>query len=459
MRYLQPVHWAKGTSLMPQHLQVQDRYLESLLQFQLESLANYLWGFAKLEIDQEKLAKGEFCITRVRGIFPDGLLFDVPDSDPAVSSRAIAKESFKERNRIGVYLSVPEHQESGQNIGTQHDARTRFVAAIRMVPDENSGTSSKPVQIAGKNFKLLVGDESREGSSTLKVAEIEKKGENGYMLSPEFVPPMIDIHGSSLLRGMVRSLTEMLSTRGSSLAAGRRQKNQSLAEFTASDIPRFWLLYTINQHLPVFQHLFRRQTVHPEQLYSAMLSLAGTLTTFSSTLSPNDFPGYEHDQLGKCFLELEKKIKFLLDTVVPSNCVAIPLRPVRPSVYTAVIEDEQLLRNARQLFLAISADVIDAKLVERVPQVVKAGAASNIEQMIQRALPGLPLTYPSSPPDDIPVKLKYKYFKLDPRGDVWQEVQRAQDFGVYVPAEFPNPQLELLIVLPAESRMPAKAGG
>ncbi len=54
-----------------------------------------------------------------------------------------------------------------------------------------------------------------------------------------------------------------------------RQKNQSLADFTAADIANFWLLYTINNYFPLLRHLFETRGGHPEELYSAMLSLAG----------------------------------------------------------------------------------------------------------------------------------------------------------------------------------------
>ena len=290
MRHLQPVFWAKGTFLAPQHLQIQDRYIENLLQFQLESVTNYLWGFAKLEIDREKLKNGEFCISELRGIFPDGLLFDIPDADDPVTSRAIKEFFTEERHQIAVYLSVPAHRENGMNIDAQEGTKTRFVSGIRMVPDENSGSSSKPVQIARKNFKLLLGEENHEGNTILKVAEVERNSSGIYSLSPGFVPPAIDIHGNHILRGISRSLVEMLSARSSLLASTRRQKNQNLAEFTASDIARFWLLYTINQHLPLFRHLFHRPVVHPEQLFSAMLSLAGTLVSWKLILN-SSVPG------------------------------------------------------------------------------------------------------------------------------------------------------------------------
>src|ERR1043165_4308594 len=90
MRRLQQVIWTKGTFLSPQHLQLQDRFLEDLLQFQLECLSFAPYSFRSLLITQEALAGGAVAITRASGIFPDGLLFDIPDSDAAPPLRQLA---------------------------------------------------------------------------------------------------------------------------------------------------------------------------------------------------------------------------------------------------------------------------------------------------------------------------------------------------------------------------------
>src|SRR5919107_5396207 len=92
MKQLQPVIWMKGTFLSPQHLQTQDRFLESTLQFQTESLAFQPWGFSELQINQEALAAGNFIITRATGIFPDGLVFDIPNSDGAPHGVTLAEQ-------------------------------------------------------------------------------------------------------------------------------------------------------------------------------------------------------------------------------------------------------------------------------------------------------------------------------------------------------------------------------
>jgi type VI secretion system protein ImpJ len=74
MKRLDPVIWTKGTFLSPQHLQLQDRFFESTLQFQLDALSFRPWGFRSLLINQELLDSGLFAVSTATGIFPDGLL-------------------------------------------------------------------------------------------------------------------------------------------------------------------------------------------------------------------------------------------------------------------------------------------------------------------------------------------------------------------------------------------------
>ena len=87
-----------------------------------------------------------------------------------------------------------------------------------------------------------------------------------------------------------------------------------------------------------------------------------------------------------------------------------------------------------------------------MPSAFKVGAAGHVDEMIRQALPGLKVTYVASPPSEIPVKLKYKYFSLELSGKAWEGIRRARNLGVYVPADFPNPQIELVILLPHSSR-------
>src|SRR5580700_8746137 len=320
MKRLQPVIWTKGTFLTPQHLQAQDRFLEDTLQFRLQALRFCAWGFSELVIDQEKLATGHFAISRASGIFPDGLLFEIPDAHPVPASKTLADVFEPKVKSLDVYLTVPNYRQRGQNIAIgQRDSGARYVAEVSTFRDENTGITEKPVQVARKNLRFMVEGENREGNSALRIANVEKTEGDTFRLNPRFVPPLLDIRASEYVQGILRGMIEVLAARSSQLSGSRRQKNQSLADFTASDIAQFWLLYTINTAFPTISHLFETRGGHPEALYSAMLQLAGSLTTFSQKIHPRDLPVYDHENLGGCFTDLDEKLRFLLETVVPSN--------------------------------------------------------------------------------------------------------------------------------------------
>src|ERR1700738_2046400 len=103
MKRLQPVIWMKGTFLSPHHLQTQDRFIESTLNFQTEALSFAPWGFQHLQINQEALSSGYFAIASASGIFPDGLVFDMPDSDPLPSPKALAGAFEQDQTTLDIY--------------------------------------------------------------------------------------------------------------------------------------------------------------------------------------------------------------------------------------------------------------------------------------------------------------------------------------------------------------------
>jgi type VI secretion system protein ImpJ len=447
MTRLQPVIWSKGTFLTPQHLQIQDRFIENTLRFQLEALNFRPWGFQSLQIDNAALAAGVFSVSSATGIFPDGLLFDIPNSDAGPPPKPLADCFEVDQDSIDVYLAIPHFRDRGLNVSaTQIGADTRYRAEVALLRDENSGQSEKPVQIARKNFRLLAQGEGREGVSALRIANVKRTPAGIFQADPYFVPPLVEYSASDCLISMLRRLIEILSAKSSQLAGSRRQKNQSLADFTASDIANFWLLHTINSNFPTLNHIFEAKRSHPERLFNAMLALAGALTTFSSDIHPRDLPRYDHDGLSFCFADLDEKLRLLLETVVPSNFVSLPLKLIQQSVYGTSISDDRYLKNTK-MYLAVNAQMNQADLIVKTPQLVKVCSASHIEHLVRQALPGVVLTHVTAPPGSIPVKLNYQYFSLSQGGVAWEAIGRARNFAAYVPGDFPDPQLELIILL------------
>lgn len=449
MKQLQPIIWSKGTFLTPQHLQVQDRFAEDSLNFRVQALSYRPYGLQSLNLDHQKIAEGQIAVMGASGIMPDGLLFDIPRADAGPDSRQFADHLEPEQESLDVYLVVPDQRQYGVNVSLDSAKGTRYVIRTVVMRDENTGTNEKPVQMAGKNFRILLEGESREGSSALRIARVQRTGAGTFRVDPNFVPPVLNIGANEYLISIVRGLVERLAAKSAALSGLRRQKNQSLADFGASDIANFWLLYAVNSHLPVLNHFFQTQKVHPEVVYAEMVALGGALTAFSTSVRAADFPEYDHEDLGACFGRLSAIILELLEAVVPSNFVSLPLKLVQTSVYATAMDDDKYFADTR-LYLAVSSDVNKGDLIRRVPQLVKVCSAAHIDRLVKQALPGMTLTHMPSPPSAIPVKLNYEYFSLDASGAAWEAVCRARNLAAYVPNDIANPSMELVILLPTK---------
>ena len=450
MPKLSPVVWSKGVFLSPQHLQSQDRYFEDLLRFQVHSLTHRGWGFSELQIDGSALAEGTLTVIGAAGLFPDNLAFEMPQADGLPASRSI-EECFRDgRTRCTFFLAVPERRSGGINISERtENLSTRFVTEVQALRDENSDSATeRSILFARKNVQILADGENTTGSVIIPFITVERTEAGLYRADAAFVPPVLDVAASPRLAGILRGLLELLVARSSQLSGARRQRNESLADFSASDVANFWLLYTLNAELPELRHILESERVHPEVAFRAMLRLAGTLTTFSSRFEAKDLPRYQHDKLGETFGLLDALLRELLETVIPHNFIALPLKPTGPSVFATNIEKDRYFENTR-FYLAVTANMREPDLIVRFPVLAKVASATHIENFVRQALPGLRMVHVPTPPRAIPIKLQYQYFSLERSGTVWESVVRARNFAVYVPDEIADVQMELVILLPS----------
>jgi type VI secretion system protein ImpJ len=143
---------------------------------------------------------------------------------------------------------------------------------------------------------------------------------------------------------------------------------------------------------------------------------------------------------------LDEKVRELLETVVPSNFVSLPMKLVQNAIYATPLEEDRYLAGAR-FYLAVNSSLPEADLAKKVPQLVKICSATQMDNIVRMALPGMTLTH-SKPPASIPVKLNFQYFSINQSGAAWEGVQKSRSLAAFVPNDIADPQLELLIVLP-----------
>ena len=455
MSRFRKIIWNEGMLLSPQHFQQWDNYYEGLLGARIHSLVPYEWGVLDLDISSNAVRNKKIELVRCRAVMPDGLIVDVPHSDAAPAQRSVEDHFATASDYLDVYLAIPEKIAGAANYqmnGDSTDPRLRYRQQSEEVTDEITGSNAQPVSFARNNLRLLFGDESHDGYSTIKIAKLARD-EGQIIVSERYIPPLLNIAASPWLTNMLRELIEILITKSSSLGEKRRQRGASLADFTTSEVATFWLLHTVNSSIPLFSHLDRTRSaepvrpVHPERLYVAMAELAGKLMTFVIGRHPKDIVPYEHTKLYETFSALWEQLRYFLETVIPARCVQIPLHKERESLYTGRTDDKQLLEEA-EFYLAVAAHVPEAQLIRRVPNLVKIASLDDIDVIIGSAMPGLSLTHAMTPPAPIPLHKGFHYFALDRQNVHWERIRALKALAVYVPEELPEETVELYAVKP-----------
>src|ERR1019366_4619322 len=82
MKLLSKIVWAEGMYLGPHHFQAQNRYFEDSVHFATASLWKDAYGFADCQLDTDALRNGTVALLHARGMFEDGMVFDMPECDP-----------------------------------------------------------------------------------------------------------------------------------------------------------------------------------------------------------------------------------------------------------------------------------------------------------------------------------------------------------------------------------------
>lgn len=442
--------WNEGMLLSPHHFQQWDNYHEELLHSRVRSVAPFAYGIIDLQINHEAIANANFQIANCRAVMPDGLVVNVPDGEPVPDMRPVGDHFKAEAERLGVHLAIPAMKAGEANFqanGAKANQNLRYLQEGVLVKDETSGTNEQPLAYAKSNLRIIFDDELRDGFTSIKIAELIRTPTGQLKIAEDYIPPVLNSSAATWLASMLQQMVEILITKSGSLGEQRRQRKAGLADFTTSDTGVFWLLHTINSAIPAMSHYFRSPLVHPERLYLEMAGLAGKLMTFSTDFSTKDIVKYDHDDLYLTFSSLNAQLRELLETVIPSRCVAIPLEKTRETLYVGRVEDERLLKDAA-FYLAVRSQMPEAKLIEGVPRIVKISSRDVIDSVIGSALPGVVLTHANPPPAPIPSRIGFKYFHLDSTGPYWDGIKGSKVVAVYVPDEIAGANLEMYAVKP-----------
>lgn len=449
MKMLSRVVWSEGMYLAPHHFQAQARYFEHSVQFANASLWSEPYGLISQQLDEDALRNGTVAVSSARGVFTDGLPFDMPAPDDLPLPRGVADMFPPTRDKLVVYLAVPAWVEGSTNCasGSEVSETTRFIGSELVVPDEITGTDEKTVRLGRKNVRLLFDTESIDGFNVLTLARVMRSASGRFVYDSTFIPACLQITASDRLMEILRVLIEILEEKAAVLLQGRSgSAGKFQAGMSSGDVASFWFQHTINASLAPLRHIFHSKRGHPEELFMEMSRLGAALCTFGLQSHPRSLPLYDHRNLDRCFDELNDHILRHLEIVVPTRTLSIPLHAVGNYLWNGDITDQRCLDRAKWIF-SIHSPIGEAELISKTPHLVKFCSARFVPELVRRALPGMHLTHLPVPPSALSAKVDHQYFQIDRSGPCWEHIVVTRQVGIYVPGELRSPELELLVIV------------
>ena len=377
------VVWTEGMFLRTQHFQQSDRYHEQVTLGSLKAVIPHFSGIEHLELNTHLLNEGRIGLNRVRGLFPDGTLFDAPENDDAPEPLLVPSEM---RDAV-IHLCTPIRREGAVDVAVDDDRTLRRYGSVEVnVADITAeGAALAPVSVAKLNLVLLSDGQDLSGFESIPICRvIERRSDDSVHLDESFIPTAITSTAAPGLTAMISEIRGLLHQRAQAIAA----RLGSASAGGVAEITDFLLLQTVNRNEVLFRHLASLPRLHPERLYAEMAALAGELATFTeSSNRPPEYPAYRHNDLASSFAPPLDSIRRSLSAVFEQSAIAIPLEQRGYGIHVGTIADKTLFQDAT-FVLAGKASVDTEAIRTNLPKRTTIGAVERIRDLVNLQLGG-----------------------------------------------------------------------
>lgn len=454
--------WEQGTLLQPQHFQILTAQAQNAARHLAATLCPHPWGVLRLTVREDALPLYQFALDELDMVLPGGEHVIV-GTNAKVEARQFSEHWANQEVPLQVWLGLAPLAAHQPNVRDPQRpapdaAPTRFVidADPQAVPDLYAAEPQADVHFMSYELHILFDTEKERLADmpAVPLARIERDGER-VRLTPEYVPPCLDIHASPVLLDALRAVRNTLTARAAQLAEAKilpGTMDDGQAWFSSQSLGVYTMLGVLSRYAPLADHLCETPVVHPWTAYGLLRQIAGELSMFSADLSPlgeNEhgqrvLPAYDHSSPGPCFAAARHIISRIVESFVmgPAHLFTLECRQgqwfcdLPPSVCGASFRYWLLVRNATGR----------ADLASHIARRAKLATSTLLPDLITRSLPGVRLLPVEQPPAGLPRRLDTLHFAVDQSDPLWNAVMAAGDAALFIPELSPDTVIHLALV-------------
>ena len=434
--------WYPRLRLMPHHFEFGDAYHETLLSDRLATVHEFAWGIVELQVAPRAIESGQFVLSKLRAILPDGTPVEIDEESGRQLGRAF--DAVGDGESLDVYIGVPLAAADAPNVDQNGDPRTlrRYIEEKAKVSDLVTGRDSIDVSWARPNVCLLFEGERLDSFSVLRCARLVRPRKGRVTLDQRFVPSVLTLRASPALVSGTRAILQGLTMRQASLVAQRTQP--ALAEMSGPDALRYWMASVVGSFVPRVADLLE-QNAHPHVAYGVLAELQGALAAFTPT-GTTEVAKFNYLDLSSTFDSLFASILQILETLGQQQYREIPLRRHDDRLIYGELREPTIFRN--EFFLGVvGADV--ESLRQQAPRLLKIAAWDEVTSLISSAVGGVGIKHEYRAPSVLPSRPGVLYFRLDRSSAAWSAIARKATIGIYHPPDLGSFEVSLFAVDPA----------
>jgi len=413
--------WQDSMFMYPQHLQQQDAYFESLINDHQLLQPHYSWGIVELEFDQSYLKLNKIRLSKCVGVFPNGMLFSIPDRDKAPEALDIPNDC----NEAVVYIAV--NVRNSYNLTPKpgnSSEQFKYDVIEEDLPDVTSLNADdvKTIITGQLNLNLFVGESVPGYMVKLPIAKIIRKTE-GIAIDEHYVPPMLRLKSADLLIQYQNRVLGILNGYiGSSVINMDEEINKAQSLLVLQTVIRF--KYSI-------ELISKNQFAMPYDLFKEFVLLFSSLIIFADfNLEPQIPIEYDHLNIAGSFEDICELIFSAANSVNKHKSEIIKLHLNDEGLYIGELPKSGDLEKY-ELVLGIELANNTTDIRKHIMNSLKIASQADIMKVVGLQVPGIDFTIINNLPFYAQHNENILYMRLFSSGSLWSQVILTRNIAIY----------------------------
>lgn len=305
-----PVQWFEGMLLSPQHFQQNNNYLQQALFHQLQRTNPFYWGVCELDIDQDAVTYDQLVVNKVHAVMPDGTVVKhAVTKQQTMESEGLKQLSIQLSDILDiepqkpfyVHLAIPTLSDG---CASDVDSELKRYDSVNegKVIDQNDIQNKIDLVRLRARLILIVDSQLSPNFSSFPILKLEKTYDGSFQIlnytPPVLYVPKTDAPYQVKLGKNIGTLLGEIRTKATGL---RNFFTDTQGQNSIVSAVQKQRIHYLTSCLPGVEVLLNSQMSHPQQLYLAMVNLAGNMAIIHPDLLPPSFSEYRHNDIDGTF--------------------------------------------------------------------------------------------------------------------------------------------------------------